>query len=175
MRTVAEVVQEWSRSAVVTEREVVVVAGRHDPRAHGVRSLPTRNGIPHGHQPPERVAEPLVVTAVLGIVLYAVPAARFLALWRARRAVMLRAMAAAFVLLAEALIAVVYPPSWHLSWWDRHALMLLAFALVAWGARAQWHEGAVRRPLPGPAPVRHAGDEPVEAWVLLGPEDYSPR
>jgi thioredoxin reductase (NADPH) len=47
VRTVAEFVQEWSRSAVATEREVVVVAGRHDPRAHGVRSLLTRNGIPH--------------------------------------------------------------------------------------------------------------------------------
>ena len=47
VRTVAEFVQEWSRSAVTTEREVVVVAGRHDPRAHGVRSLLTRNGIPH--------------------------------------------------------------------------------------------------------------------------------
>ncbi|GAA1245403.1 FAD-dependent oxidoreductase [Oryzihumus leptocrescens] len=47
VRTVAEFVQEWSRSAVVAEREVVVVAGRHDPRAHGVRSLLTRNGIPH--------------------------------------------------------------------------------------------------------------------------------
>ncbi|HEX8971296.1 FAD-dependent oxidoreductase [Oryzihumus sp.] len=47
VRTVSEFVQEWSRSAVTTEREVVVVAGRHDPRAHGVRSLLTRNGIPH--------------------------------------------------------------------------------------------------------------------------------
>ena len=46
-RSVAEFVQEWSRSAVTAEREVVVVAGRHDPRAHGVRSLLTRNGIPH--------------------------------------------------------------------------------------------------------------------------------
>ena len=46
-RAVAEFVQEWSRSAVTAEWEVVVVAGRHDPRAHGVRSLLTRNGIPH--------------------------------------------------------------------------------------------------------------------------------
>ncbi|HEX8971295.1 adenylate/guanylate cyclase domain-containing protein [Oryzihumus sp.] len=94
----------------------------------------------NGHQPPERAAGPLVVTAVLGIVLYGVAAARFLALWGARPAVMLLAMAAAFVLLAEALIAVVYAPSWHLSWWEWHVLMLLAFSLVAWGARVQWHE-----------------------------------
>ena len=50
------------------------------------------------------------------------------------------AMAAAFALLAEAMVAIVVAPNWHLSWWEWHVLMLLAFALVAWGAQQQWHE-----------------------------------
>jgi len=46
-RTVAEFVQEWSRSDASTEREVVVVCDRHSARGHAVRSRLTRNGIPH--------------------------------------------------------------------------------------------------------------------------------
>jgi thioredoxin reductase (NADPH) len=46
-RTIAEFVQEWSRSDVTNLREVVVVAERRSPRAQAVRSMLTRNGIPH--------------------------------------------------------------------------------------------------------------------------------
>ena len=45
-RTVAELVQEWSRSEVSNLREVVVIADRHSARGHAIRSLLTRNGIP---------------------------------------------------------------------------------------------------------------------------------
>ena len=46
-RTIAEFVQEWSRSDETDLREVVVIAERHSPRAHGIRSMLTRNGIPN--------------------------------------------------------------------------------------------------------------------------------
>ena len=46
-RIIGEFVQEWSRSVASPEREVVMVSERTDPRAHGVRSLLVRNGIPH--------------------------------------------------------------------------------------------------------------------------------
>ena len=46
-RTVAEFVQEWSRSDPSNLREVVVVAERTSIRASQIRSLLTRNGIPH--------------------------------------------------------------------------------------------------------------------------------
>lgn len=46
-RTVAEFVQEWSRSDATTLREVVVVAGRSSARAAQVRSILVRNGVPH--------------------------------------------------------------------------------------------------------------------------------
>lgn len=46
-RTVAEFVQEWSRSDPETPREVVVVAAPLTARSHEIRSLLARNGIPH--------------------------------------------------------------------------------------------------------------------------------
>lgn len=46
-RTVGEFVQMWSRSVASSKREVVVVGAARDPRGHVVRSLLTRNGIPH--------------------------------------------------------------------------------------------------------------------------------
>lgn len=46
-RTVGEFVHEWSRTVISPDREVVVVAERRAPRGHGIRSLLTRNGIPH--------------------------------------------------------------------------------------------------------------------------------
>ncbi|NUR07408.1 MAG: FAD-dependent oxidoreductase [Nocardioidaceae bacterium] len=46
-RSVAEFVQEWSRSAVSNMREVVVVADPRSARAYAISSLLTRNGIPH--------------------------------------------------------------------------------------------------------------------------------
>jgi thioredoxin reductase (NADPH) len=46
-RTIAEFVQEWSRSDPARLREVVVVAERHSGRAYEVSDLLSRNGIPH--------------------------------------------------------------------------------------------------------------------------------
>jgi thioredoxin reductase (NADPH) len=45
-RTVAEFVQEWSRSEVSNLREVVVIADLHSARGHAIRSLLAHNGIP---------------------------------------------------------------------------------------------------------------------------------
>jgi class 3 adenylate cyclase len=81
-----------------------------------------------------------VALAVPAIVLYAASAARYFQLWRRRRSVMLLAMLSAFVLLAEAMAAIAFARSWHLSWWEWHLLLVVAFALVALGARISWHE-----------------------------------
>ena len=50
-RTIAEFVQEWSRSEPVNLREVVVVAAQHTGRAYAVSDLLNRNGIPHAFRP----------------------------------------------------------------------------------------------------------------------------
>jgi adenylate cyclase len=87
-----------------------------------------------------RVERLPALLAVPAIGLYCFAAWRYLALWRRRRAPMLVAMMAAFLLLAEALVAIAFARNWHLSWWEWHVLMLAAFALVAVGARMSWHE-----------------------------------
>lgn len=46
-RTVSEFLQEWSRTENVGEREVILVADQAHHRAHEIRSLLTRNGVPH--------------------------------------------------------------------------------------------------------------------------------
>jgi adenylate cyclase len=93
-----------------------------------------------GTTAPERASGALVVPAVAGIVLYGVAVARYLGLYRERRAPMLLGMAAAFALLAEAMVAVAFGRNWHATWWEWHVLMLVAFALVARSAQRQWHE-----------------------------------
>jgi class 3 adenylate cyclase len=83
---------------------------------------------------------PMVVSAVVAVVLFAVSAFAYLRLWVRRGGVLAAAMASAFVLLAEAMIAITVAPNWFYSWWEWHLLMLGAFILVAWGAQRSWHE-----------------------------------
>lgn len=89
---------------------------------------------------PERTSGPMVILAVAATLLYAWSAVSYVRLWRRRHGLMPLAMAAAFVLLGEAMVAISLSTNWHLSWWEWHVLMLAAFVLVAWGAQRQWHE-----------------------------------
>ena len=76
-----------------------------------------------------------VSLAVPGLILFAIAALRYLALARQRRSLLLVAMAAAWVLLAEAEAAVASSRNWHASWWEWHVLMLVAFGVIALAAR----------------------------------------
>jgi class 3 adenylate cyclase len=89
---------------------------------------------------PERTSGPMVLLALAATLLYAWSTVAYVRLWRRRGGLMPLAMAAAFVLLGEAMIAISLSANWHLSWWEWHVLMLSAFVLVAWGAQRQWHE-----------------------------------
>jgi len=93
-----------------------------------------------GDQLPERADGILTAMAVPAIALYGLSAARYLQLWRRRPSLMLLSMLSAFVLLAEAMLAVVFARDWAMSWWEWHLLLFAAFGLVAAGARIQWHE-----------------------------------
>ncbi|MBC9820248.1 adenylate/guanylate cyclase domain-containing protein [Terrabacter sp. MAHUQ-38] len=88
----------------------------------------------------ERGSAPMAATAVLAVVLFAVAAVTYARLWWHRGGLLPAAMASAMVLLAEAMVAIVFAPNWHYSWWEWHLLMLAAFVLVAWGAQQSWHE-----------------------------------
>jgi class 3 adenylate cyclase len=70
--------------------------------------------------------------------LYAVSAWEYVRLYLARRSVLTLATVAALVLLAEAMVAVVLSRNWHLSWWEWHILMTLAFIAIALGVRAEY-------------------------------------
>ncbi len=90
---------------------------------------------------PSRLAETLpLALAVPTVVLYVVCAGRYFQLWRRHRSLMLLAVMSAFILLAEAMVAIAVARNWHLSWWEWHVLLLVAFALVTVGARASWRE-----------------------------------
>jgi adenylate cyclase len=83
---------------------------------------------------------PLAGLAGLGIVLYAVAAARYVPVWLGRRRVLPASVIGAFVLLAQAMVAIAFSRNWHASWWEWHLLMLIAFGAVAVAARRQWRE-----------------------------------
>ncbi|HEY7621288.1 MAG TPA: adenylate/guanylate cyclase domain-containing protein [Solirubrobacteraceae bacterium] len=87
--------------------------------------------------PPESGSTPLTVLAIAGIALYAYAALRYARLYPRRRSAIVVAVVTAFVLLAEAMVAVAFARNWHASWWEWHVLMLTAFALIALAARAQ--------------------------------------
>lgn len=98
------------------------------------------SGLPPLDRLPTEVEALPLLLAVPGIVLYAVAAGRFVALWRRHRTPLLVTVPAALLLLAQSLLAMALARSWHLSWWHWHVLLLLAFALVAVAARRSWHE-----------------------------------
>jgi serine phosphatase RsbU (regulator of sigma subunit) len=81
---------------------------------------------------------PVAVLGVAGVVLYVIAAARYWGLYRRRPAPVLAGVLIAFLLLAEAMVAVAIAPSWHASWWEWHLLMAAGFGLVAWAAFSQY-------------------------------------
>jgi class 3 adenylate cyclase len=91
---------------------------------------------------PDSVRWPLGIVAAAGVVLYAFAALAYFRVYRRRESFLVLVVAFAFALLAEALVVAVVslPTSWRLSWWEWHALMLIAFAAIAGAALREWHE-----------------------------------
>ncbi|HEU4451138.1 MAG TPA: adenylate/guanylate cyclase domain-containing protein [Gaiellaceae bacterium] len=86
---------------------------------------------------PEAARDPLLGLWLAGALFYGYAAYRFLRLYAARRRPVALAAGVAWVLLAEAMLAVAISRNWHATWWEWHLLMLVAFALVA---RSVWRE-----------------------------------
>ena len=78
--------------------------------------------------------------AALGCALYGIAAFGFFRLHRRRPERFVLAFALAFVLLAEAMVVIAWARNWQVSWWEWHILMLTSFLLIAFLARAEWHE-----------------------------------
>ena len=96
-----------------------------------------------GQSPLDRAPEEERVTWVLillpvGVFAYAFAAVRYLGVYRRRRQLLPLAVAVAFVLLAEALIAVAFGRAWHASWWEWHVLMAIAFGAILLAVRREY-------------------------------------
>lgn len=120
--------------------------------------LPPLDGPPPDH------AGTLVAVAAIGTVgLYGYAAWRYAAIGGRRGSRFALIIAAALVLLAEAMVAVAFSRSWHLSWWEWHLLMSAAFGLIALGARHEYRRTgslvATFEPI-----YRHATLQQIDRW-----------
>jgi adenylate cyclase len=92
--------------------------------------------------PVERAGGGLLALAVVALIPFAFAAWRYARMAFQTGAPLLLAVASAFTLLAEAMLAVALARSWHASWWEWHVLMLTAFGAIAYTARRE--DGAER-------------------------------
>jgi len=83
----------------------------------------------------------LLALGAPAVVLYAFAAWRYLLLYRARPSPVLAGVTAAWILLAEASIAIAFSRNWHASWWEWHLLMAAAFGTVAFTALRERRSG----------------------------------
>jgi adenylate cyclase len=95
---------------------------------------PPLNRVP----PPRDLSGPLVVVAGCSVALFVAAAVRYHLLYRRRPAAMLISIVTAFVLLAEAMVAVTLADKWHLSWWEWHLLLTFGFGFVGYSAYVQY-------------------------------------
>ncbi len=88
----------------------------------------------------------LAVMAVLGVIVYGVSAARYWLVYRSNMSLLPASVIACFVLLSEAMIGVATTGerSWHASWWEWHALIVLAYLIIGFAARREWREDRFR-------------------------------
>ena len=89
----------------------------------------------------------IAALAVVGTILYALSAARYWHLFRHGPTLLSTAVIACFLLLAEAMIgvAVTGERRWHASWWEWHGLIVLAYLLIGFAARREWHDERFRQ------------------------------
>jgi adenylate cyclase len=88
----------------------------------------------------ERLDGSQLLLAALGVAFFGLAAFGFLRLYRRRQERFVLAMGLAFTLLAEAMVVIAWAANWQISWWEWHILMLGSFLLIAFVARAEWHE-----------------------------------
>jgi adenylate cyclase len=121
---------KWVLAHVTVLRGVVVGA----VVLWGIWSLGSLPGLDSA-VPPETGSPRLWALAVPGITLYAIAAISYVRLAQRRHSRLALAVAAAWTLLAEAMLAVTLARNWRITWWEWHLLMLAAFAAVAIVAR----------------------------------------
>ncbi len=90
-------------------------------------------------EPPAQAPVPwLVWGSIPGVLLYGAASVMMFLLHRRRPSAMLISLITAYALLAESMIAGMSQRNWHLSWWEWHLLLTLAFVFVAYSAYLQF-------------------------------------
>jgi class 3 adenylate cyclase len=94
--------------------------------------------------PPDAAPQPLGLVALLGVGLSGIAAVRYADLDRRRHRPLPLAVLVAFVLLAEAMLAMAFARTWHAMWWECHVLMAVAFGAIVVAARVEYgREGSL--------------------------------
>jgi hypothetical protein len=94
--------------------------------------------------PPDALPLPLGPLTLVGVALYGIAALRYVELYRRRRRPLPLAVLVAFILMAEAMIAVSFSRTWHAMWWEWHLLMAVAFGAILVAARVEYRrEGSL--------------------------------
>ena len=99
-----------------------------------ILDVPPLNAVPGERD----VAGPLIGVSLATVVIYGYAAARYYATYRRAPSAVLISIVTAFVLLAEAMLAVILAEKWHLSWWEWHVLLMFAFGFVGYSAYVQY-------------------------------------
>src|SRR5512146_460146 len=88
----------------------------------------------------------LATLAFGGTLVYGISAARYWRLFRRHRKLLLGAVTACFVLLAEAMIGVALTGerAWHASWWEWHGLIVSAYLVISVAAQREWRDERFR-------------------------------
>jgi adenylate cyclase len=138
---VAAVFAGWSALPLPTGRAQAVVRNAQLLRGALIALMVAWAAVSLGSVPPlddptpaERAGGGLIALAVLALIPYAFAAWHYASMAIRTGAALLLAVASAFALLAEAMIAVALARSWHASWWEWHVLMLTAFGAIAYSA-----------------------------------------
>jgi class 3 adenylate cyclase len=141
---VAAVFAGWSALPLPPARSQAIMRNAQALRAGLILVMVVWAAVSLGSVPPlddptpsERAGGWLVALALLALVPYAFAAWRYASMALRTGAPLLLAVASAFTLLAEAMIAVALARSWHASWWEWHVLMLVAFGTIAYSARRE--------------------------------------
>ncbi|WP_433435293.1 adenylate/guanylate cyclase domain-containing protein [Nonomuraea sp. CA-141351] len=93
---------------------------------------------PLSEPPPQSPVPWLAWASIPGVLLYGAASVMMFLLHRRRPSAMLISLITAYALLAETMVAGMSQLNWHLSWWEWHLLLTLAFVFVAYSAYLQF-------------------------------------
>jgi class 3 adenylate cyclase len=88
----------------------------------------------------------LASLAFAGTLVYGISGYRYWRLFRRHRKLLLGAVTACFILLAEAMIGVALTGerAWHASWWEWHGLIVTGYLIIGLAARREWRDERFR-------------------------------